>query len=55
MISALYVVLGALLIMKFTLDVVRFRRFYRVQDPLSLTQDLLYHQDLHRSHSEDLS
>ncbi|TPE19769.1 hypothetical protein FJP62_06990 [Pantoea vagans] len=30
MISALYVVLGALLIMKFTLDVVRFRRFYRV-------------------------
>ena len=30
MISALYVVLGALLVMKFTMDVVRYRRFYRV-------------------------
>lgn len=30
MVSALYVVLGALLVMKFTLDVVRHRRQYRV-------------------------
>lgn len=30
MVSALYVVWGALLVMKFTLDVVRYRRFYRV-------------------------
>ena len=30
MVSALYVVIGALLVMKFTLDVVRYRRFYRV-------------------------
>ena len=30
MVSALYVVMGALLVMKFTLDVVRYRRFYRV-------------------------